>query len=372
VTDADAPRLHPNLERLVASMNEDARLPPWADALTHASLVERTVHRLEGLKWLAAHPEIGEETIAAPVFLTGLPRSGTTAFQYLFDHDPRFRLIRTWEGAQPSPPPGADPEAVARRKAAEALQPKNPLTPEGLEAMHLIDLDGPEECHMFLEQAYAAAGSHNLLNVAGYFDYLMDGLDLPAAYEVHRRQLQLLQWRGPPRRWALKYPNHVIALDAMLVVYPDARFVMTHRDPVQTLASISKLTLALRRMRSEEPVDPHLVGRQMLHFVGRHIERIMAFTAGPQASRVAHVDYYRMLGEPAAVMGEVHAALGIASPDEVRAAVGEWRRRNPKGARGANPYALEEFGLDAEAVADRFGDYMRRFDIPRETAGLAR
>ena len=372
ITDSDV-QLRPNLEALVASINVDARMPAWGEEITGRALVARTVDRLSGLKWLGDHPEIADETIAATVFLTGLPRSGTTAFQYLFDRDARFRLIRTWEGITPSPPPGADPASVVRRKAEEEQRRResHPKV-EGFETLHLHDYDGPEECHAFMEHAYAAAGFNNLLNVPSYFDHLVDAVDFVAAYRIHRRQLQLLQWRMPQPRWALKYPNHVLAMGEILQVYPDARFVMTHRDPVQTLASISKMSFKLREVRTDQPVDPHEVGRQMLHFVQRHIDRIMAFTAGPDAGKVVHVDYYRMLDDPAAVMADVHKGLEIASPEATRQAVAEWHGENPKGARGANPYALEQFGLNAEAVAEQFGDYMRRFDIPREQAGLAR
>jgi Sulfotransferase family len=373
VADTDTPQLQRNLAQLVASINADAGLPPWGEAITHKALVDRTADRLEGLGWLRDYPEIANETIAEPVFLTGLPRSGTTFFQYLFDRDARFRMIRTWEGISPSPPPGFDHESVVRRKAEEGELRRRTRPPiEGFEALHLVDADGPEECHAFMEHSYAAAGLHNLLNVPSYFDYLRTSLDFIAAYRTHKRQLQLLQWRTPRPRWALKYPNHVLAMDEILDVYPDARFVMTHRDPVQTLASISKMTFALRSVRHDAPVDRHLVGRQMLDFVQCHIDRIMTFADGPGADRVTHVDYYRLLDRPATVMAEVHAALGIDSPEAVRAAVVDWHRRNPQGARGANPYALEQFGLDADAVAEQFGEYARRFGIPREQAGLAR
>jgi hypothetical protein len=373
IADADAPQLMRNLEALVQSINADARMPPFGEEITAKGLVARTADRLEGLKWLRDHPEIADEIVERPVFLTGLPRSGTTAFQYLFDRDSRFRLVRTWEGITPFPPPGFDPGSVARRRAewAERRRQSHPEV-EGFDALHLYDEGGPEECHVFMEHSYAAAGFNNLLRVPAYFDFLVDEVDLAAAYRVHKRMLQVLQWRSPRPRWALKYPNHVLAMAEILEVYPDARFVMTHRDPVQTLASISKMSLKLREVRYDAPVEPHEVGRQMLHFVRRHIDRIMQFTAGPDAGRVVHVDYYRMLDEPATVMAEVHAGLGIDSPDEVLGAVAEWRRHNPKGARGANPYALEQFGLDAEAVAEQFADYMSRFSIPREQQGLSR
>jgi hypothetical protein len=367
------PVFQPNLENLVAALNGDNRLAALGEASARKALIDRSVDRLEGLKWLRGHPEIGQEVITEPVILTGLPRSGTTYFQYLFDRDPRFRLIRTWESITPSPPPGFDAESVQRRKAEEAERRRQskPKEIEGFEALHLLDLDGPDECHVFMEQTCSAAGYHNLYDVPSYFDYMMKSLDFTASYRVHKRQLQLLQWRVKQPRWAVKYPNHVISMDAILEVYPDARFVMTHRDPVQTLASISKMTLTLRGTRYET-VDPKRVGRQMLDFVRRHIDRILAFCKSPQGGRVTHVDYYRVVDNPEAVMREVHAALGIESPEEVRTAVADWRRRNPPGARGSNPYSLEQFGLDPDEVAELYSDYRRYFDIPREQQGLKR
>jgi hypothetical protein len=365
--------LRPNLERFVAALNSDNRLSTLGETSVRKVLIDRTADRLEGIKWLRDYPAIGDEVIARPVFLTGLPRSGTTYFQYLFDRDTRFRLIRTWESIAPSPPPGFDAESVRRRKSEEAERRRQavPKQIEGFEALHLIDLDGPDECHVFMEQSYAAAGYQNLYDVPSHFDYISSSLNFTPSYRVHKRQLQLLQWRMRQPRWAVKYPNHVLAMDAILAVYPDARFVMTHRDPVQTLASISKMTLTLRGTRYDA-VDPKRVGRQMLHFVRRHIDRIMAFCKSPQGERVTHVDYYRVLDNPAAVMMEVHAGLGIDSPQEVRTAVADWRNSNPKNARGANPYSVEQFGINPHEAAELFSDYMRYFDIPRESDGLKR
>jgi hypothetical protein len=144
IADSDLP-LRPNLERLVDSLNRETRLPPRGEASVLKSLEDRSADRLAGLQWLRAHPEIGDEAIIAPVFLTGLPRSGTTFFQYLFDRDSRFRLIRGWEAITPSPPPGADAASVVRRKAeaGERRRQSRPPLP-GFEAMHLVDNDGPE------------------------------------------------------------------------------------------------------------------------------------------------------------------------------------------------------------------------------------
>ncbi|MFA7585003.1 MAG: sulfotransferase [Novosphingobium sp.] len=360
-----------NLERLVASLGQSFPMSSDGETRVEAMLRTDTINRLQGLRWLRAHPEIAEEPIEAPVFLMGLPRSGTTYFQYLFDRDRRFRLIRTWESVMPSPPPGSDPASVTARRAAWAEMQKQRRHFEGFEALHLYDEDGSDECHAFMEQSFGAAGLHNLYRVPDFFEYLMDEADLVESYRIHKRQLQLLQWRGERKPWALKYPNHVIALDAILQVYPDARFVMTHRDPVQVVASIAKMTFNLRGMRSASPVNPHEVGQDMLHFIDRHIDRIMQFDAGPQGQRVVHVDYYALVADPVGQMREIHRGLGIDTPADIARTVADWHAANPKNARGRNDYSLAQFGLEEAAVEARFRPYMERFHIPRESDGLA-
>jgi hypothetical protein len=369
-TDSDVRR---NLARLCASLAETGGQSAEGLAMTRANLLRDTVARLEGLKWLRDHPEIANEPIEAPVFLMGLPRSGTTYFQYLFDRDPRFRLIRTWESLTPYPPPGVDPASAARRKA-EWAEIRRQISPpfEGFDALHLIDEDGSDECHAFLEQSFGAAGLNNLYRVPGYFDYLLDEADLALTYRVHKRQLQLLQWSFEPKPWALKYPNHVIAMNEIVEVYPDAKMVMTHRDPLQTLASICKMTFNLRGMRGGASVDKRDVGRDMLHFISRHVDRIMAFDQGVAGSRVVHVDYYELIDDPVGQMRRIHRGIGAATPDEIADAVGKWHAANPKNARGRNDYALEEYGIAEGEALERFSDYMRRFAIPREQEGLAR
>jgi len=346
-------------------------MSPAGEASAAAMLEMDTVNRLETLKWHRDYPEIADERVEAPVFLMGLPRSGTTFLQYLFDRDRRFRLIRTWGSMMPSPPAGFAPETVApRRERWIELQKKRPHF-DGFDALHLYDEDGSDECHAFLEQSIGAAGLHNLYRVPAFFDYLLDEADLAETYRIHRRQLQCLQWRRTPKPWALKYPNHVIAMDAILDVYPDARFVMTHRDPVQTLASIAKMTANLRGMKSAAPIDRAEVGRDMLHFIARHIDRIMEFDAGSHRDLVIHVDYYALAWDPVTAMTAIHAGLGIETPDETAQAVAAWHASNPKNARGSNAYALEQYGLAEHDVLARFAPYRRRFDIPREADGLS-
>jgi len=371
ITDTD-PTARENLTRLVASLHATFPMSAEGEAKIRDMFLMDATNRLESQRWVRDYPEITDEPVEAPVFLTGLPRSGTTYFQYLFDRDHRFRLIRTWQSILPSPPPGFDEASVQRRRAAWAEIQQASDQVEGFEALHLYDDDGSDECHAFLQQSWGAAGLHNLFRVPAYFDWLMDGLDVIETYRIHKRQLQCLQWRLERKPWALKYPNHVIAMNEILQVYPDARFAMTHRDPAQVVGSICKMTWSLRSLRSSEPVDRHQVGADMLPFIQRHIDRIMAFDRGPNSDRVVHADYYKLVADPVSEMRRIHAGLGLETPDDVTKAVTDWHAANPKNARGKNEYSLAQYGLDADAVREQFKTYIDRFAIPTEAEGLAR
>lgn len=371
IIDSD-PGVAGNLARLLDEIDATFPLSEAGEARIRGAIQMDVTNRLESQKWVRDYPEIAEEQIEAPVFLMGLPRSGTTYFQYLFDRDHRFRLIRTWESSIPFPPPGFDAASVESRRTAWRELQKARGHFDGFEALHLYDEDGSDECHAFLQQSWGAAGLHNLYRVPGYFDYLMDELDLVQSYRVHKRQLQCLQWRSERKPWALKYPNHVIAMNEILAVYPDARFVMTHRDPAQVLGSISKMSWNLRGMCAASPPDMHEVGRDMLHFIQRHIDRIMEFDEGPFGHQVVHVDYYALVADPVGQMRRIHAGLGIDTPDDIARSVGDWHAANPKNARGRNDYSLDQYGLDVDAVRRQFAPYIGRFAIPTEAEGLER
>ena len=209
------------------------------------------------------------------------------------------------------------------------------------------------------------------MSVFGYLQYLLHDADLRAAYEYHARVLRLLQQGAPAQRWALKWPCHLLALDAIAEVHPDARFVVTHRDPVQALASNCSLTHMLRQGTSPH-ADPDQIGRDMLELVRQHVDRLVAFDIEQEklgSGRLVHVDYYQLVDAPETVMPDVFAAIDLEWTDEVDERVRTWREENPKGKRGTHEYRLDDYGLDRETVAEAFADYTERFDIPSESAG---
>jgi hypothetical protein len=353
-----------NFTRLIHALNNDGEQSPQGVAQSEAEMLRHLRNRLEVRAWTERRPDILAEPIKRPIFLMGLPRSGTTFLQNLFDHDDALRLTRTWETLRPCPPPAADPASVAPRvRAADRFLNGWRRDVPNFDATHLMEVTGPDECAHIMSMAFAQAGFQNYLKVPSYFEWLLSEGDFQAAYRLHKTVLQLLQWRAPRRRWVLKYPNHMLAVAAIRAVYPDAICVATHRDPVQTLASLSALTEQYRSARYDRNDRPAL-GREMLHFVKAHIGRFMAYRAkGDQG--VVDVDYYRLVAEPVSTVGEIYERIGMTMPDTVCARLAGWIEANPKGKRGRHEYRLADYGLDAGADTI-FAEYRGRFDIQPE------
>lgn len=372
VTDPDVSMLHRNLALLVDSINSEANLREVVIPKISHSLAISLRNRLEVEQWVKDYPEIHNEVIEKPIFLTGLPRSGTTYFQYLFDPEPSMRMLRYWEGERPCPPPGFAPETISSRiewcarERAEAQQ-KDAVRAK-IAQIHLSDADGPEECLKLIDQTFVNVGHYWTFRVPTYFNACLDEKMLLQTYEYHKLALQLLQWRGIKQRWVLKWPCHLIALQQILQVHPDARFVVTHRDPVQALASNCSLASLLRRSTSNH-VDPHEVGRQMLDMLLAYLERLVAFDE-EHGHRMAHVAYKTAVEQPEIAMEHALGALGIPMSARFSEAIQSWRRDNPPGKRGSHDYALEDYGLNADEMMERFAFYIDRYDIPSERESL--
>ena len=360
-----------NFEYFLQSLNSEGRLTPAGEAITRAEILGLLRNRLEIADCLAKHPAILAEPIPGPIFLMGLPRSGTTFLQNLFNHDPQLRTPRTWETLNPCPPPGAEPASVAPRIAAASRhlnQWRDNV--ENFDATHLIDVTGPDECALLLNMAFAQAGFQNYLRVPGFFDWLLDSGDFAAVYGFHKTVLQILQYRDPPRRWVLKYPNHMLAMPQIRALHPGAVFVVTHRDPVQTLASLCALTQAYRGGRTAQQ-DRAGIGAEMRHFVQRHIDRMLSARDTPGFENgIIDIDYYRLVADPEAVVAGIYGSVGLDMPAGVRAALRRWIAANPKGKRGRHDYRLADYGLESCSLNAGFAQYRSRFAIPLEHEAL--
>jgi hypothetical protein len=352
---------------LARSLDEEAELHDVGRPIAKGQLLRALTTRLRVVDWLQRHPEILEQAVPAPIFVLGLPRTGTTALSGLLASDPATRSLRTWESSDPVPPPEAatqdtDPRIERTEAGLAAMHTAFPQ----MRAMHDSEATGPTECQDLLALDFRAPHVPGQYHVPSY-DRWVRSCDMVPAYRMHKRVLQLLQSRCPPTRWHLKTPVHMLALPALLEVYPDARFVMTHRDPARVLGSVCSLIQLMYRMTSSWD-DPKTLGREQLDLWTTAVGRAIAFRDSLPEDRFVDVPFAEQLADPIAAAERVYDRLGLPFTPEVLAHMRAWTAGHARGRHGEHRYDLADFGLDAADVHEHFRFYLDRFEVPEEDA----
>ena len=353
--------IDPPLTRLLEAYRNEAALT----TLGRVTVRELIVSLLETLLHMEAEraraPGIADESIEAPVFLTGLPRTGTTLLHGLLSADPATRVPLTWEVMYPAAfANDADGIARARRQTAARLAWADRLAPEFMK-IHPIAPDLPQECIAITAPVFMSIQFHTTHKVPSYEDWFeRHGQEL--AYAYHRRFLQHLQARGPTGRWVLKAPGHLFGLAALLERYPDARIVQTHRDPLRVLASMASHATVLRRAFSE-PVDPAEVAADWTARWAGALENFLTVRSGAPAERFLDVSYEEIVAAPLATVERIYGFLGRTVSEEARRAMADYLAANPRNKHGAHRYSLAQYGFDRDTEIERFRGYCERFDI---------
>ena len=330
-------------------------------------LLSHLVQRLRVLDCLARHPEIERQAVPAPVFMVGLPRTGTTALSHLLAQDPATRSLRVWESAQPVPPPETATEHTDARieTAAKQLDAMRQLSPR-LAAMHEDTPAGPTENHDLLGMSFRTFHFEGMAFLPGYLAWWL-ACDMTPAYRLMKRTLQLLQWRCPPTRWQLKSPPDSFCLDAVLAVFPDARFVMTHRDPAAVLGSVCSLIATMYEMTGKPP-PPGRIGESELTSWAEAMWRLLAVRARIGEARFADVHFHELNADPLGAIAAAYARLGLPWTLAAERAIGAYAAANPRGRHGEHRYRLADFRLDRAGVHETFRFYTERCGVRMEEA----
>jgi hypothetical protein len=330
-------------------------------------LLSHLVQRLRVLDFLARHPELERQAVPAPVFMVGLPRTGTTALSHLLAQDPATRSLRVWESAQPVPPPETATEHTDARieTAAKQLDAMRQLSPR-LAAMHEDTPAGPTENHDLLGMSFRTFHFEGMAFLPGYLAWWL-ACDMTSAYRLMKRTLQLLQWRCPPTRWQLKSPPDSFCLDAVLAVFPDARFVMTHRDPAAVLGSVCSLIATMYEMTGKPP-PPERIGESERTSWAEAMRRLLAVRARIGEARFADVHFHELNADPLAAIRAAYARLGLPWTDAAERAIGAYAAAHPRGRHGEHRYRLADWGLDRGGVHTAFRAYSERCGVRLEEA----
>jgi hypothetical protein len=350
---------------LLGALEREGDLNEMGEASARHGITGFLANRLRVQSWLSRHPEIEDQEIDGPWLILGLPRTGTTALSFLLSQDPEVRYLRTWEAGSPCPPPEKATEHTDPRIAATeaGMQAAGSIYPE-LKLMHEATPTGPSECEGLLSMEMKSQHFDGSYRVPSYGRWWMD-CDMVPAFEWHRRTLRLLQWRCPPNRWRLKAPYHIFHLDEWLRVYPNTRFIMTHRDPAMVLPSVCSLIGVFHRAWCRSP-DPVGLGRWLSGYWAEGLRRAIAWRDEHGDANWIDVTHRDTVRDPLGTVARIYHAFGEKLSPAAAARVQAWVDENPKDKHGRHLYRAEDFGLSAAGLRDQYRFYLDRFDVPIE------
>lgn len=310
------------------------------------------------------HPEIRDIKIEKPIFLLGLPRSGTTVTFDMMAIDPRFRWPRDWEWMIPWPATEAetidtDPRIALLKPLADRMAEAAP----DLAAVQRIDIEAPGECNSGLVYHFSSTNYYAEYGIEKHAAWL-EQVGVPdGLYRDHRRMAQQMTWKGPKGRWMFKSPQHLLGIGELLDVYPDASLVWTHRDPISTFSSLSSMLCLVQRSVRLEP-DPIRTGAMVSKLWGRAILNGLEYRAKhPESEKIivdlAHRDIVR---DPVAQVRKVYAMLGMSFTEDNARAIENFQQGHSNAQRlGKHKHHPEEFGIDPDQVRRDLEPYYRRF-----------
>jgi hypothetical protein len=343
------------LDRLIDSLNKEARLHPIGHFISGKRLMNLLNVRLRAEYWFKKHPEILEQEVYPPLLIAGLQRTGTTKLHRLLTADPDNRVLRSWEALNPAPflnnRLGRDKRVQIARTSEKALRLMTP----GFFAIHPVEHMAPEEDILLLDVSFLSTTPEATAHVPSYSSWL-EQTDQSYAYEYGSRLLRLLQWQQPAKRWVLKSPHHLEFLPLVEKYYGKPHFIWTHRDPAECIPSFLSMVCHSRALFSNE-VEAGVVSE---HWVGKTaymLEKALSYRQDEARSgHITDICYEDLVSDPMGQMELIYEkGDGISPGLEEKFRIAE--KANPKGKYGVHEYKLSDFGLTRENLIQKNAAY---------------
>jgi Sulfotransferase family len=348
------------LLRLLESVEDDAALHLSGQLAYRETIVGSLINRLLLTEACRLNPETFRRPLKSPIIVLGLPRSGTTFLHRLLAMDPAHRAVPWWELARPLPGTDSDEKSDRRRQVFQKkLHRLQKITPD-LDRKHYTRVDTPEECIWLLASTFLSPLFWALAPVYGYLDWYKNQDRLQAYYE-YRLLLQVLQAADPTRRLVLKSSTHTGAVDTLLQTVPGSLLIQTHRNPVETSASLASLFYSLHS-RMTERLDVRRMTEAILSFHEHQIARNLE-ARDAHLGALFDVYYDRLIADPLGTVRTIYDHYGLAWTEEFAERLNNYLQQNPRGKHGAHLYAPENFGQTGEAISERFAAYIERFEL---------
>ncbi|MEJ7933925.1 sulfotransferase [Sphingobium sp. AN558] len=330
-------------------------------------IVDTLRSRFEIDRWLDQHPEALAKPIYRPLFIIGMPRAGTTMLLNILRHDPARRVYWNWEANHEIPPAMGGELQSDPRIAMRIAEIDSALECGFLDRRHHVEQgDEPAECVFPMARDFKSYIWLVTTQVPKYFEWLLNEADMEAAYRHHRRSLQLMQTNAPGN-WTLKWPTHAAWTDALLKVYPDARFVVTHRDPVKPIGSTCS---AVRHAQAfnNDGIDPNYIGYETSTLVARMAENMMRTRDANPHVPFHDLHYKALVADPIRAIRSIYDFLGehLSPAVEARMQQEVDEQNASRKVHGPHVYNLCDYGLSRVGMNTMFREYVDRFGIARE------
>lgn len=356
----DSDSFREGLEIAAAAVDAHPHRTEQGKAFLEFMYVNNLATRLKVAEYARQHPEVRNEKIVRPIFIMGMPRTGTTLASYLLGTDPNLRSLLRWEVASPVPPATTATLKTDPRCLAMIEEDKKG---DAFAHIHYEAPDGPTECTFVMAHDFKSLFVESMSASPIYSKWFLE-TDLTSAYEYHRLFLQILQSKAPGT-WALKLPSHSLGIDVLMKMYPDARVIWTHRDPIKATGSLISMIGNVQPITLSQRDDKFLVSNYP-NQMAEHLRRPMAYQDRTGTDPFYHLHYAAMVRDPIAEMRRLYAWLGDEFTADAEAGMNAWLEKNPQGKFGKHAYNLDQFGLSKEQLMPFFEDYLKRFDVESE------
>jgi hypothetical protein len=359
----DSETFREGLDILVADVNRGG----WPDR--GVAYVEDLAANLLGTRlkiddYIRKNPHVLDQPIKAPIFVLGMPRTGTTMSSNLLAVDPAMRSLLTWQVNDPVPPAPfgevlTDPRLMAALEVERKMQAEDPSAGR----FYMASQAFPTECIFIHSGDFKSLFWEALGKLPTYAEWIMSA-DMTSAYAYERRFLQVLQFDGPAT-WNLKMPSHSLHLKYLLKEFPDARLIWTHRDPYTAIGSLCSL-ISNAHTRTQDTPDNDWIARNYPAQIAEHANRLHAVRAEIGHDRVYDLHYAESMRDPMGAMRKLYAWLGEELTPEAEANMARWLKENPQGKWGKHAYKLDQFGLSEEKLRPLFADYLANYAVEKE------
>lgn len=341
---------------LLESFQREADLTELGSKMHRFFIRNALVARLVSEAAFKQYPEHADVPIERPIFVTGLPRTGTTAVHRLLAGDPRHQGLELWlaEFPQPRPPRETWSQNPVFQQLDAQFTKAHEENPD-YTGLHFMTADEVEECWQLLRQSLHSVSYETLAHVPTYAQWLARQ-DWTKSYQRHRRNLQLIGLNDREKRWVLKNPSHLFALDALFATYPDALVVQCHRPAETIMASMCSLAQHTTEGWSNT-FTGDVIGADSMETWSRGLELFNAERAKHDPAQFYDLDYFKLIKDPVGAVEDIYRAFGIEYTDEARESVRNTHEESKKGPRAPkHTYSLADYGLTDEQVKERFKD----------------